>query len=125
MSKDITLEQFHNAYFKGKTKTEVAKILGISSSEYSKIKYGQISRNSEALARAKEKIKWYGYNLLLPNPEEQYIIKLQKEITNLKAELQDANYEISRLKNEILWYNNINPELKRIYKILEEKFKNA
>lgn len=125
MNKDITLEQFHSQYFKGKTKTEVAKILGISSSEYSKIKYGQISRNSEALTRAKEKIKWYGYNLLLPNPEEQYIIKLEKEIRDLKAKLQDANYEISRLKNEILWYNNTTAEFKKIYKVLEEKFKNA
>ena len=123
MSRDITLEQFHNELFKGKTKTEVAKILGISSSEYSKIKYGQISRNSEALARARNKIRWYGYNLLLPNPEEQTILKLEKELRDLKAKLQDANYEISRLKNEILWYNNTTTELKKIYKILEEKFK--
>jgi len=125
MSRDITLEQFHNELFKGKTKTEVAKILGISSSEYSKIKYGQISRNSEALSRAKDKIRWYGYNLLLPNPEEQTILKLEKEIRDLKAKLQDANYKISELKNEILWYNNINPELKKIYNILKEKFKNV
>ena len=118
----ITIDKFHEQFFKEYSKGAVARKMQITGSAYSTILNGTISKNSKYFKTASEFIRAYGYYLIMDTPEYALQKKYEKQIRDLTIKLQEKDQEIISLKNEILWYNNTNPELKKLYLILKEKF---
>lgn len=118
----LTLEQFHEKYFPNLNKTQMAHKIGITSCAYSKITSNEISLNSIYVKSVNEFMNQFELMLMLDSPEYALEKKYKKKIDSLEMTIRQKDQEINDLKNQILWYNNTNKDLKNIYNKLKEKF---
>ena len=101
--KDITLQEFEAKHYPKCKKIDLAEMLGVSISIYSKIYYGEYSTTANEYLKVAEYLKnHYCYRLIRNRREEEMkrkyetiIDKKDKEIARLKAEVNELHKKIN------------------------------
>lgn len=100
---DITLQEFETKHYPKCKKSDLAEMLGVSISIYSKIYYGEYSTTANEYLKVAEYLKDnYCYRLIRNRREEEMkrkynaiIDKKDKEIARLKAEVNELHKKIN------------------------------
>jgi len=100
---DITLQEFEAKHYPKCKKGNLAEMLGVSISIYSKIYYGEYSTTANEYKKVADYLKDnYGYRLIRNRREEEMkrkydaiIDKKDKEITRLKTEVNELHKKIN------------------------------
>ena len=105
---DITLQEFEAKHYPKCKKGDLAEMLGVSNSIYSKIYYGEYSTTAdEYLKVAKYLEDNYCYRLIRNRREEEMKRKYETKLASKDKEIKDLKKKVEDLTNRLQAYGRI------------------
>lgn len=111
----LNLDDFKNLYYPDIPQSQLAKFMGISDCEYTKIKTQQYAPTTTAFKKVYD-FMWDHFRVKLTYDSIEYKLekKYHNQILNLEMKLRQKDQEIQQLKNELAFHDEVNKVIKYI-----------
>lgn len=111
----LNLEDFKKKYYPDIPQSQLAKMMDITDCEYTKIKTQQYSQTTSAFKKAYD-FMWYNHKVKLTYDSIEYKLekKYHNQILNLEMKLRQKDQEITALKNELSFHEEVNKVIRYI-----------
>ena len=111
----MTLEKFKEKYYPNLSQGQLCQAMGISDSEFSKIKKQELPTSYDAFKKANT---WMinMHQIILTYDSPAYVVeqKYEKKVKALERELREANDRIQELEQQIVFYEDLKKLIKHI-----------
>ena len=111
----MTLEKFKEQFYPQLSQTQLCGVIGISDSEFSKIKNQQMPHTAAAFKKCNAYMVNF-HHIILTYDSPTYAVeqKYEKKVKALERQLREANDRINELEQQIAFYENIKKLIKHI-----------
>lgn len=111
----MTLEKFKEQFYPQLTQTQLCGVIGITDSEFSKIKNQQMPHTAAAFKKCNAyMVNFHHIILTYDSPTYQVEQKYEKKVKTLERQLREANDKIYALEQQITFYEDLKKLIKHI-----------